>query len=122
MKALSFFFMLAAFGFAQTVRTNWTAPTSATARRNPYIDKPELVSGGKRVFLKVCAGCHAAGQNQKGPQLTDQTVQEETDGALFWKISTGNSRSGMPGYGSLPEGQRWQLVMYIRSLTHRDTE
>ena len=122
MKALPVFFALMALGLAQTARTHWAAPAFASARQNPHLGRPELAAGGKKLFLKTCAGCHAAGQNQKGPQLSDPTVQEETDGALFWKISTGNSRTGMPAYGSLPEGQRWQLVLYIRNLAHPDVE
>jgi hypothetical protein len=46
-------------------------------------------------------------------------IQQETDGAIFWKISAGNSRPRMPGYSSIPEAQRWQLVLYIRSLGKR---
>jgi mono/diheme cytochrome c family protein len=78
-----------------------------------------LSNGGKKVFQKLCASCHMFGTGQKERNLEDQVVQQESDGALFWKISTGNSRSGMPGYGSLPDKQRWRLVLYIRSLDHR---
>ena len=41
-------------------------------------------------------------------------VQVQTDGALFWKISSGNTRAGMPTFSFLPEPQRWQLVLYLR--------
>jgi hypothetical protein len=43
-------------------------------------------------------------------------VEAETDGALFWKVSSGNSHSGMPAFSFLPELQRWQLVLHVRSL------
>jgi ribosomal protein S6E (S10) len=42
-------------------------------------------------------------------------VQQQSDGALFWKISGGNSRQGMPAFSFLPEPQRWQLVLHIRA-------
>jgi len=35
---------------------------------------------------------------------------------LFWKISTGNTRGGMPSFSFLPDTQRWQLVMHLRAL------
>ena len=40
----------------------------------------------------------------------------KADGALFWKISTGNSRSGMRAFSFLPAAQRWQLVLFLRTL------
>jgi len=47
-------------------------------------------------------------------QLTK--VQEQSDGALFWKITNGNPDRGMPSFSRLPELQRWQLVLYLRRL------
>ena len=43
-------------------------------------------------------------------------VQEQSDGVLFWKITNGNARKGMPSFSKLPELQRWQIVLYIRTL------
>jgi mono/diheme cytochrome c family protein len=41
-------------------------------------------------------------------------VQEETDGALYWKISSG--RGAMPPWRHLLESDRWAVVHYLRSL------
>jgi mono/diheme cytochrome c family protein len=112
---LSFLLMLCA-SFARA-QSEWKAPADAAAKKNPLKDKPELTAGGKKVFVKTCAICHESGSKaQKGPELSSPAVQKETDGALFWKISNGNSRTGMPSFSSLPDAQRWQLVLYIRSL------
>jgi len=43
-------------------------------------------------------------------------VQQQSDGALFWKITNGNTDRGMPSFSRLPELQRWQLVLYLRTL------
>jgi hypothetical protein len=43
-------------------------------------------------------------------------VQAQSDGALFWKISSGNTHSGMPAFSFLPEPQRWQLVLRLRHM------
>jgi len=43
-------------------------------------------------------------------------VQSQSDGALFWKITNGNPDRGMPSFSRLPELQRWQLVLYLRTL------
>ncbi len=123
MRFLPAFVLLCAAAFAQIAeRPPWIAPADAAARPNPLKDKPELASGGRKIFLRSCTTCHAAGPGQKGPDLSRPATQEETDGALFWKISSGNSRAGMPDYRSLPDGQRWQLVLYIRSLARRAME
>ena len=52
---------------------------------------------------------------ERGPNLMTRRVQDQTDGAIFWKITSGNTRSGMPTFSLLPELQRWQLVNYLRS-------
>lgn len=95
---------------------HWEAPPQAASRQNPLKEEPNLAAGGQKIFLRNCAVCHAAGPGQKGPDLSSKIVQQQTDGALFWKISNGNSRTGMPSFSSIPEGQRWQLVLYIRNL------
>jgi len=42
-------------------------------------------------------------------------VQNQSDGAIYWKITNGNPP--MASYKeTLTEEQRWQLVNYIREL------
>ena len=52
--------------------------------------------------------------NPKPADWTSKKVQDESDGEIFWKITTG--RGAMPAWWHLPEGDRWALVRYIRSL------
>ena len=94
----------------------WHAPAEASKKQNPYKNKPELAAGGKKIFTRNCAVCHAAGKDQVGPHLERRETQAQSDGELFWKITNGNARTAMPSFSSLPDGQRWQLVLYIRSL------
>jgi mono/diheme cytochrome c family protein len=96
----------------------WQAPRQAAARANPLPATPELLGGGRKLFLRHCAECHGGdGQGRKrAADLVLPVVQEQSDGALFWKISNGNPRRGMPSWGRLPEPQRWQLVLYLRAL------
>lgn len=97
----------------------WTAPSEDAARLNPLATRPDAAAGGRKVFRHRCAACHGAeGRGTpKGPDLSGQDVQARTDGALFWKISHGNTRTGMPAFSLLPEPQRWQLVLHIRAMT-----
>ena len=101
---------------------SWVAPDKDSARTNPFAGKPELAAGGQKVFSRSCAACHgdeAHRASTKAPDLGSEAVQAESDGALFWKITNGNTRKAMPSWGSLPEPQRWQLVLYIRSLREK---
>ena len=108
-----------AFGDQTRVRdAEWTAPSDQAARVNPLAGRMDAAGGGRKVFHQRCAACHgAAGQGTpKGPDLSDRNVQAQADGALFWKISQGNTRTGMPAFSLLPEPQRWQLVLHLRML------
>lgn len=99
---------------------HWHAPEDSSTRANPLASRPEAAAGGRKLFAKNCAECH--GQNGSGMEKKHSAdfhlpaVQQQTDGALFWKITNGNAGRGMPSFSKLPELQRWQLVLYIRSL------
>ena len=98
--------------------STWTAPRVATSRSNPLAGRRDVVAGGRKVFQQRCANCHGADGRgtAEGPDLAQMEVQAQSDGELFWKISGGNSRAGMPAFSFLPEPQRWQLVMQVREF------
>jgi mono/diheme cytochrome c family protein len=93
-------------------------PEKAHARRNPLEDDPDAVAAGEKLFEQYCAGCHGkqAEGGSRGPSLLCSEVQEATPGALFWVLTNGVVRRGMPVWTKLPEPQRWQIVKFLRSL------
>jgi mono/diheme cytochrome c family protein len=95
------------------------APAKAAAHRNPLTTDPDAVAAGAKLFDLHCAECHGemAEGGKKGPSLRAEEVQKSTPGALFWLLTNGVVRRGMPVWSKLPEPQRWQLVSYIKSLT-----
>ena len=97
---------------------DWTAPAKDASRVNPLSRQPDAESGGAKIFEHRCASCHGndGRGTSKAPDLTQRDVQAQTDGALYWKISTGNTHAGMPTFSYLPELQRWQVVLHLRSL------
>ena len=101
----------------------WRAPAEAASRDNPLASKSELAAGGKKLFVRNCVECHGrdgAGMESKhSADLQLPVVQEESDGTLFWKITNGNAKRGMPSFSKIPELQRWQIVLYIRALKPR---
>src|SRR5262249_15576897 len=77
---------------------DWMAPASAAAKTNPLANRPDAAAGGRRLFHERCSTCHgdSARGTSRGPDLTSSEVQAQTDGDLFWKITSGNTRTGMP--------------------------
>ena len=96
---------------------HWTAPAAEAARTSPLANRPDASAGGRKLFQQRCSTCHGTdtGGTADAPDLTSTAVQRQSDGALFWKITSGNTRTGMPTFSFLPPLQRWQLVLYIRS-------
>jgi len=94
------------------------APEKARAKRNPLEKDQDAVAAGRILFEQHCAECHgdAAQGGKKGPSLRVADVQDAEPGALFWILTNGIVRKGMPVWSKLPEPQRWQIVSYIRSL------
>jgi mono/diheme cytochrome c family protein len=93
-------------------------PPKAAVRQNPLESDPESVAAGAKLFEQHCAECHGANGDggKKGPSLRADEVQQAAPGALFWVLTNGVVRKGMPVWSRLPEPQRWQLVSYVRSL------
>jgi mono/diheme cytochrome c family protein len=122
--------LVSAIAFAIQVRERdaaWAAPSEAALKVNPLATRPDAVAGGRKLFHQRCSTCHGKDGrgSAKAPDLTQADVQAQTDGALFWKISSGNSHQGMPSFSFLPEPERWQLVLHIRAAarsSRRDVE
>jgi len=102
----------------------WEAPAAEKSKKNPLPANAATVAQGKKVADVNCVACHgakgkgdgaaSAALNPKPADWTSKKVQAESDGEIFWKISTG--RGAMPSWKFLPENDRWALVGYIRSL------
>jgi mono/diheme cytochrome c family protein len=105
-------------GDAQTYAELAKAPHKARARHNPLEADIEAISAGRNLFEQHCVECHGASAEggKRGPSLRVEQVQNAEPGAIFWLLTNGVVRRGMPVWSKLPEPQRWQLVTYIKSL------
>jgi mono/diheme cytochrome c family protein len=94
------------------------SPEPARARPNPLETDPNAVVAGKKLFHQHCAECHGASAEggRKAPSLRAEEVRQATPGTLFWILSNGVVRRGMPVWSKLPEPERWQIVAFIKSL------
>jgi mono/diheme cytochrome c family protein len=94
------------------------APESARELKNPLAADEQTLAAGRKLFLRHCASCHGTVGTGKGhaANLHAEEIQEAPPGALFWAISNGRLKKGMPSWSGLPPAQRWQLVMYVKNL------
>ena len=105
----------------------WVVPAKYKAMKNPTdkADKENLAIG-KNLYSKHCKSCHGKEGYGDGPKAADQDgdlgdfssedTQGQTDGALFYKITTG--RDDMPNFKKkMPDDEdRWLIVDYLRTL------
>ena len=115
----------AAFLSAAWAAEEWTAPHRASRRKNPVPADEKSVAIGKQLYTKECYSCHGTTGKGDGPaakdlkvspgNLSDPKLWKQTDGALFWKISTG--KKPMPSMEKTwTETQRWNCINYVRTL------
>ena len=113
---------------ADSMSDKWLSPAPSAAKKNLIAPTQESVAAGRKIYSKTCVMCHGKTGDADGPavielnihpaKLSDPKLATESDGSLFWKITTGNKP--MPAYGKrLSETERWHLVNYVRTLPKR---
>jgi len=105
--------------------SEWVVPDNVSYIENPYANDAKALEKGKKIYEKLCTSCH--GELGKGdgpasitlnPKPADHQsdiVQMQSDGAIYWKLSTGKGLMS-PYKDLLSKTERWQLVTYIRKL------
>jgi mono/diheme cytochrome c family protein len=110
--------MFSTAGQAADAQSWSAAPGSARARANPYDASPDAVRAGRKLFARHCTECHGAdgrgGRNAR--PLSSDTVRDARPGELFWFVTNGDLRGGMPAWSRLPEARRWQIVAFLKTL------
>src|SRR6266481_2162901 len=111
---------------ADSMSGKWLSPAPSAVKKNPNAPTQDSIAAGQKIYSKTCALCHGKSGDADGPavielnihpaRLSDpQLLETESDGSLFWKITTG--KKPMPAYGKrLSETDRWNLVNYVRTL------
>lgn len=113
---------------ADSKSDKWVSPPQSAAKKNPTASTQESIAAGQKIYSKTCAMCHGKTGDADGPavielnihpaKLSDPQLATQSDGTLFWKITTG--KKPMPAYGKrLSETDRWNLVNYIRTFSNR---
>jgi mono/diheme cytochrome c family protein len=98
-------------------------PVKDRSKRNPLADDPNAPVAGLKLFAQHCSTCHGTGGEgtRRGPRLANPQMQRSTPGEIFWILTNGLVRHGMPSWSRLPEQQRWQIVSFLKSLNGDQT-
>jgi mono/diheme cytochrome c family protein len=118
-------FMLVFVCQSSFAQTKWVSPAAANDVKNPVGNDASALKSAKNLYISMCAPCHGnkgRGDGPAAPALnphpadhSSKTVQSETDGSLYWKLTTG--KGPMQSFkAKLSDEQRWSLVNYIRTL------
>ena len=113
---------------ANAQKVQWQIPKEAAAQKNPVASTPGSINNGKVLYQSYCAPCHGKNGRGDGPASsslnpkpadhTSSTVQAQSDGTLFYKMSEGLKGTAMPPFKAmLHDDQRWAIVNYIRTLS-----
>jgi len=111
--------------YSHQVRASLTnIPKKDLGKRNPLEADPEAAAAGGKLYEQHCAECHGkkAGGTKRAPSLVGREVQQAPPGALFWVVTNGVVRRGMPVWSKLPEPERWQIVTFLKSLKGEHTD
>ncbi len=122
---LLFFVGILFSSYSHIQTTEWIAPAWADTLKNPVAYNDDAIAKGKKIYNQACWSCHgqdgkgtgpaAAALNPKPADHTSSKVQQESDGAIYWKLTYG--RGKMQPYQKVFESKlRWDLVNYIRFL------
>jgi mono/diheme cytochrome c family protein len=118
-------FVVAA-GFTVMQTDPWPIPDKYVKMVNPVKANAEVLATGKELWIKHCQSCHGKSGKGDGPKaaqlktlpgdMTKANVQQQGDGALFYKTSEG--RKDMPSFKKkIPDQEEiWSVVVYMRTF------
>ena len=120
-------------GVCPQPRNTARAPGKFHRKQNPVPSTPDNIKAGEALFQETaqpiaCMNCHGTKGDGQGPMAAaltprprnftcGETMNEISDGQLFWIVKKGSPGTGMMAFPGLSDDQIWQLVHYIRSLS-----
>ena len=111
--------------------------TAGQRHAKPGKAEPASLERGEKIYHEKCAYCHGKTGKGDGPSADFSMPQPRnltkghikirstsfgkipTDEDLFNTITRGMQGTTMPGWGHLPENDRWSLVLYVKSLSKK---
>jgi len=124
------FILLLSNNFSQAQSSPWTVPKAAVNVKNPVASDESSLKTGATLYKTYCTPCHgdkgkgngpaSTSLNPKPADHTSATVQAQSDGTMYYKISEGHAHTAMPPFKAvLTPDQRWAIINYIRTLAKK---
>lgn len=120
-------------GICPQLRVTAQAPEDIDRSKNPLEPTQKNLEAGESLFrveaqptaCKICHGVVGNGFGMMAPGLNPpprnftcaETMNDISDGQLFWIIKNGSPGTGMPAYRELQDRQIWQLIHYLRRFS-----
>ncbi len=124
-------------GICPQTRTIAQAPDKIAQQKNPLESNAENFIKGESLYQwtaepNPCKICHGPTGNGLGMMTQGlpamprnftclQTMNEISDGQMFWIIKYGSPSTGMPAYKFLSDDEIWKLILYIRHFEQKKT-
>lgn len=114
------------FSVMDQSKGDWVVPDKYKNMKNPVKATQESIDIGKDVYSKHCKSCHGKYGEGDGPKaaelktkmedFTEGTLDKQTDGTLFYKISEG--KDDMPSFKKKIQYEEdiWNVINYLRDL------
>ena len=102
---------------------NWDVPADKKDKTSTFTFNTEAQKKGEEIYNKNCVACHGnPGQgnfnktlNPTPPDIATENVQKQTDGELFYKITSGKGL--MPSFKNIiSDNDRWNIIAYLRTF------
>ncbi len=111
--------------------TKWVADAAANEIKCPIEATQENIDEGMLLYKKRCRSCHGKYGDGQGVGAEDCKVPPsdftkpaftgQTDGAIYWKITTG--RNDMESYKDELEAEEiWKVILYIKTFAKEEGE
>jgi cytochrome c2 len=120
-------------GICPQVRNTPQAPKPFQEMINPLDPTKKNLRAGETLFKidaqpTACKVCHGFGGDGLGiifnrlqPKPRNftcyYTMEDISDGQIYWIIKNGSPGTPMPSFGALSDKQVWQLVLYVRQFS-----
>jgi mono/diheme cytochrome c family protein/nitrogen fixation-related uncharacterized protein len=128
--ALLTLFLSACYSLAEDVTPppNYSQPTPAPTLSALYPAVAPDVANGAAIYLDKCTPCHGPTGLADGPQAemlpvpvpalgSPEVANRAAPAAWFAMVTQGNLTNFMPGFASLTDQERWDVVAYAHSLS-----
>ena len=123
-------------GFCPQPRHTPQAPIAMQGLANPLEPTRKNLLAGEALFKidaepTACKVCHGLGGDGLGiiferlqPKPRNftcyYTMDDISDGQMYWVIKNGSPGTAMPSFGSMDDREIWQLILYIRQFAGKN--